>query len=164
MPARRGIFLRPLLDVARADTRKACAALGLVPWEDPHNADPSFARSRVRGAALPALVEALGPGVVANLARSAALIAADNEALDALAAPLVGGSLSISDLSGMVPAVRRRVLHMWARRLGAAGGALSHRHIEALDALVTDWHGQGAVHLPGGIRVIRDRGALVRGS
>lgn len=164
MPMRRGIFLRPLLDVARADTRKACAALGLAPWEDPHNADPSFARSRVRGAALPALVEALGPGVVANLARSAALIAADNEALDALAATRVTDALSISDLSGMAPAVRRRVLHMWARRLGTAGGALSHRHIDALDALVTDWHGQGAVHLPGGIRAVRDRGALVRGS
>nr|WP_240669758.1 tRNA lysidine(34) synthetase TilS [Actinoplanes solisilvae] len=220
MPGRKGIFLRPLLDVSRADTRKACADLGLVPWEDPHNVDPSFARSRVRGAALPALVEALGPGVVANLARSAALIAADNAALDVIARahldaaarpeldaarpeldvalPGRGGTaarreldvalpshlaaspahldapappavrapevLDVSDLSGMEPAVRRRVLHLWAQRLGAAGGALSHRHVEALDALVTDWHGQGAVHLPGGIRVVRERGVLVRGS
>ena len=164
MPARKGIFVRPLLDVARADTRKACAALGLEPWADPHNSDPAFARSRVRGAALPALVEALGPRVVANLARSASLIAADNQALDDLAAPLVATVLEISELVALVPAVRRRVLHLWARQLGAPGGALSHRHVEALDALITDWHGQGAVHLPGGIRVIRAAGALVRGS
>ncbi|MBL7254449.1 tRNA lysidine(34) synthetase TilS [Paractinoplanes lichenicola] len=201
MPARKGIFVRPLLDVARADTRKACAAQGLVPWEDPHNSDPAFARSRVRGTALPALVEALGPAVVANLARSALMIAADNEALDALAAEALwktedglwtteadeldsgvasadtslGGRgrrrllgtpkrppLEISELSGMRPALRRRVLHRWARELGAPGSALSHRHVEALDALVTQWHGQGAVHLPGGIQVIRERGALVR--
>ncbi|MBM2617182.1 tRNA lysidine(34) synthetase TilS [Actinoplanes sp. LDG1-06] len=196
MPARKGIFVRPLLDVARADTRKACAAHGPAPWEDPQNSDPAFARSRVRGKALPALVEALGPAVVANLARSASMIAADNEALDELAAAVlwktearlwtteqpaldtgVGSELSqggwgrrwllpdkleISDLSGMRMAVRRRVLHMWARELGAPGGALSHRHVEALDALVTDWRGQGAVHLPGGIRVVRDHGALVR--
>jgi len=77
MPARKGLFVRPLLDVARADTRKACAAQGLVPWDDPHNVDPAFARSRVRGAALPALVEALGPAVVANLARTAGQVAAD---------------------------------------------------------------------------------------
>lgn len=164
MPARKGIFVRPLLDVARADTRKACAALGLEPWADPHNSDLAFARSRVRGAALPALVEALGPRVVANLARSASLIAADNQALDDLAAPLVATVLEISELVALVPAVRRRVLHLWARQLGAPGGALSHRHVEALDALITDWHGQGAVHLPGGIRVIRAAGALVRGS
>nr|WP_221378219.1 tRNA lysidine(34) synthetase TilS [Actinoplanes polyasparticus] len=160
MPARKGIFWRPLLDVARADTRKACAALGLAPWEDPHNSDPAYARSRVRADALPALVEALGPAVVANLARSAELIAADNEELDRLAAAAF--SVNVSDLSVMSRAIRRRVLRSWALQLGAPGGALSHRHVSALDALVTDWHGQGPVHLPGGIEVGRDRGALVR--
>jgi tRNA(Ile)-lysidine synthase len=167
MPARRGIFVRPLLDVARADTRKACAAQGLVPWEDPHNVDPAYARSRVRGAALPALVEALGPAVVANLARTAAQVAADNSALDALArdallSAYASDGLDISVLSGMVGAVRTRVLHAWARELGASGSALSHRHVEALDALITDWRGQGPTHLPGGIRVARVRGRLVR--
>jgi len=185
MPARKGIFVRPLLDVARADTRKACAALGLAPWEDPHNSDPAYARSRVRGAALPALVAALGPAVVANLARSAGQIAADNAALDALAeeallsayagkqsdpsggrdlvsAVLIPQALNISDLSGMAAAVRTRVLHAWAKRLGSPGSALSHRHVEALDALITDWHGQGPVHLPGGILVCRRGELLVR--
>lgn len=132
MPAVKGIFLRPLLDVARADTRKACAALGLVPWEDPHNADPSFARSRVRGSALPALVDALGPAVVANLARSAAQIAQDNAALDGLAADV--SDMSVGALAALMPAIRTRALHAWALRLGAPGGALSHRHVEALDA------------------------------
>jgi tRNA(Ile)-lysidine synthase len=169
MPQRKGIFRRPLLDVSRADTRKACAAQGLVPWDDPHNVDPAFARSRVRGAALPALVEALGPAVVANLARSAAQIAADNAALDALAREALvaaygpeRSSLGIPEMSGMVDAVRTRVLHAWAKELGASGAALSHRHVQALDALITDWHGQGPVHLPGGIRVARVRGRLVR--
>lgn len=165
MPARRGIFLRPLLDVARSDTRKACAALGLVPWEDPHNSDPAFARARVRSAALPAVVASLGPAVVANLARSAGLIAADNEALDSQAGAVlagVGDRVTVSDISELPDAVRRRVLHGWARRLGSSGSALSHRHVEALDALVTAWRGQGAVHLPGGIVVERRSGALVR--
>ncbi|MGX6603881.1 tRNA lysidine(34) synthetase TilS [Micromonosporaceae bacterium Da 78-11] len=165
MPVRKGRFVRPLLEVPRADTRKACAALGLVPWDDPHNVDPAFARSRVRGSALPALIAALGPGVVGNLARSATQIAADNEALDALAAAAPGAAgptLVVADLSVLVPAVRTRVLHSWARRLGAPGSALSHRHVAALDALITDWHGQGAVHLPGGIVVARREGALVR--
>ncbi|WP_433371648.1 tRNA lysidine(34) synthetase TilS [Actinoplanes sp. CA-142083] len=167
MPAVRGIFLRPLLDVGRADTRKACAAQGLVPWDDPHNVDPAYARSRVRGDALPALVEALGPAVVGNLARTAGQIAADNTALDALARDALlsaydGPGLDISVLSALVGAIRTRVLHAWARELGASGSALSHRHVEALDALITDWRGQGPVHLPGAIRVARVRGRLVR--
>jgi tRNA(Ile)-lysidine synthase len=169
MPVRRGIFVRPLLDVARADTRKACAALGLVPWDDPHNVDPSFARARVRSDAMPSLVAALGPAVVDNLARSASMIAADNEALDALAEAALdaavrddGTALDLSEISDRPTAVRRRVLHLWARRLGASGSALSHKHVEALDALVMDWHGQGPVHLPGGIVAARDRGVLLR--
>ena len=100
-------------------------------------------------------------------ARSAGQIAADNAALDGLARSALlsaygNDGLRISDLSGMVGAIRTRVLHAWAKELGASGAALSHRHVAALDALITDWHGQGPVHLPGGIRVARVRGGLVR--
>jgi tRNA(Ile)-lysidine synthase len=167
MPYRRGVFVRPLLDVTRADTRKACAALGLATWADPHNTDPAYARSRVRADALPALIAALGPAVVDNLARTATQLAADNSALDALAvdaltAARVAGGLATAVLRDLPGAVRTRVLHAWARELGAPGGALSHRHVAALDALVQDWHGQGPTTLPGGIVVGRRAGHLVR--
>ncbi|MEV6926911.1 tRNA lysidine(34) synthetase TilS [Dactylosporangium sp. NPDC051485] len=170
---RRGIpFLRPLLDVGRAETRAACLADGLPVWEDPHNTDPAYARSRVRP-----LVEALGAGVVDNLARTARLIAADSAYLDELATealekalehvgPSGGagvvsaggageGALVVGELARLAEPVRTRVLHAWALRLGAPGGALSHRHVAALDALVVSWHGQGAVALPGGVSVAR---------
>ncbi|MFU8873872.1 tRNA lysidine(34) synthetase TilS [Micromonospora sp. SL4-19] len=184
MPERRELagvpLLRPLLDVSRDDTRKACVVLGLTPWDDPHNADPAYARSRVRADALPTLVRALGPGVVDNLARTARLIAADTAALDDLAAAALApdppaedravavrpvraaeGGLSVAALAALPAAVRTRVLHAWARELGASPAALSHRHVAALDALVTAWHGQGAVHLPGGLPVVRRAGRLV---
>jgi tRNA(Ile)-lysidine synthase len=185
MPPRRDLagvpLLRPLLEVSREETRKACAALGLTPWEDPHNTDPSYARARVRADVLPALVRALGPGVLDNLARTARLVAADTAALDALAAAALtgaagepadggpaggagaraaGGGLSVAALAGLAPAVRTRVLHAWARELGALPAALSHRHVAALDALVTAWRGQGPVHLPGGVLVARRAGRL----
>jgi tRNA(Ile)-lysidine synthase len=167
MPVRKGVFVRPLLDVSRADTRKACAALGLTTWEDPHNTDPAFARSRVRADALPALIAALGPAVVDNLARTASQLAADNATLDALAAAALteartDDGLSVESLEGLTPALRSRVLHAWAKELGAAGGALSHHHVRALDALITEWHGQGPTTLPGGIAVARRAGYLVR--
>ncbi|MFF0368029.1 tRNA lysidine(34) synthetase TilS [Micromonospora sp. NPDC005087] len=165
MPVRRDLagvpLLRPLLEISREQTRAACEVLGLSPWQDPHNIDPSYARSRVRADALPALVRALGPGVLDNLARTARLVAADNAALDELAETALAaarcsdGGLSVRALAGLVPAVRGRVLHTWARELGALPGALSYRHVNALDALITKWHGQGPADLPGGIRVLR---------
>ncbi|MBN1171384.1 MAG: tRNA lysidine(34) synthetase TilS [Micromonosporaceae bacterium] len=160
-------FLRPLLDVPRAVVRAACLADGLRPWEDPHNIDPSYARARAR-AAMPLLIETLGPGLAVNLARTAGMLAADVEFLEAAAARAqVGaaasdGGLLVAELAALAPALRRRVLHRWCLGLGAAPAALSSRHIEALDALVTRWHGQKAVHLPTGVRVIRRCGQLER--
>ncbi|WP_460863760.1 tRNA lysidine(34) synthetase TilS [Nocardiopsis coralliicola] len=85
MAPRSGNRLRPFLGLPRATVRRACAEMGLVHWEDPHNADPAFARSRVRHAALPALEAALGPGAAAALARTAGLLRDDADALDAWA-------------------------------------------------------------------------------
>ena len=169
MPVRRdagGVaFLRPLLDVARADAADACVELGLVPWTDPHNDDVRFARSRVRSA-LPLLSELLGPGVVANLARTARLVAADTAALDGWAAAAEAtardndGSLDVATIAAMPAAIRTRLLRRFALRLGAPAGALAATHIDALDALVMAWHGQGPVALPGAILVGRQAGRL----
>ncbi|MFI5906248.1 tRNA lysidine(34) synthetase TilS [Dactylosporangium sp. NPDC051541] len=168
MPERRVrngvVFVRPLLDIGRAETRAACAADGLTVWEDPHNVDDSYARARVRP-----LVAALGPGVVDNLARTARLVAADSEYLDRLAADALdkalsdGGGLSVVELGRMAAAIRTRVLHAWALRLGVPGTDLALRHVDALDALIVRWHGQGAVALPGGISVGRADGRLQGG-
>ncbi|MEV8513417.1 tRNA lysidine(34) synthetase TilS [Dactylosporangium sp. NPDC051484] len=180
MPERRErhgvLFVRPLLDVSRAETRAACEVDGLAVWEDPHNVDAAYARSRIRP-----LVKALGAGVVDNLARTARLVGADSNYLDELAAdalekasdygiasdggpagsgaPRVPG-LSVDALVRLPGPIRTRVLHAWALRLGAPSSALSHRHVAALDALVVNWHGQGAVALPGSLSVTRVDGVL----
>jgi tRNA(Ile)-lysidine synthase len=168
MPAARTIdgvtFLRPLLGVPRAVVRSAAADAGIEPWEDPHNADPSYARARVRKA-LPLLTDALGPGLVANLARAAALAAQDNAALDEAAAVVAaqarhGDAVSIDVLAAQPDAIRTRVLRLFAAGIGA--NALSQRHVAALDALVTAWRGQGPVALPGGVHVARRDGHLSR--
>lgn len=169
MPARREVdgvtLLRPLLDLSREQTRQACAALGLTPWEDPHNTDPRYARSRVRSSLLPALVEALGDGVVGNLAETARQLARDSSYLDDLAAAALydcadGDGLDVARLAALPDALRSRVLHAWALQLGATGAALGHRHVDAVDALITAWHGQGPTALPGGVRVVRRDGRL----
>lgn len=150
---------RPLLGLSRTTTLAACAALSLEPWHDPHNADPRFTRVRAR-ALLPVLERELGPGVVAGLARSAALARDDADALDALAAAAyadLGGApdLDVESLAALPPALRRRVL------LLAVGGSLTSTQLSAVDALVTDWRGQGAVALSGAASASRLGGRLL---
>jgi len=57
IPHRRGIFVRPLLDVRRAEIARYLAKRGIPFIEDPSNADLRYARPRVRHRLLPALRE-----------------------------------------------------------------------------------------------------------
>ena len=146
-----GLLLRPFLEIRRATTVAACAALGLAPWDDPHNSDPSYARSRVRHDALPALEAALGPGVAEALARTARLLRSDADALDALADAAAVDGLAVADLADLPDALRTRVLRRAAIAAGAPAGELSHAHVDEVDRLVVDWRGQRGVSLPGGL-------------
>ena len=169
MPARRGAYRRPLLAVRRATTSAACAELGLAPWQDPHNRDFRFARARVRHQAMPALEEALGPGVAEALARTASQLRADAECLDDLAfaesAQLRGScsdpaGLAAGWLAELPAAIRTRVLRDAAIMAGCPHGALTAGHVERIGALVTGWHGQRWVDLPGGVRAWRRDGKV----
>ncbi|NYD43562.1 tRNA lysidine(34) synthetase TilS [Nocardioides panaciterrulae] len=165
---RRGFdhYRRPLLDLSREDTLAACRAEGLEVWEDPHNADPGFARVRVRRTVLPVLERELGPGVAATLARTADQLRVDMDFLHDLAeaehAALrgEGGSLPVAALLERAAAVRRRVLRLAALAAGAPASELFHDHVLAVDALLTHWHGQKWVELPGHVRCARREGRL----
>jgi tRNA(Ile)-lysidine synthase len=155
-------WARPLLGVPRATTVAACARLGLTPWHDPHNADPRFTRVRLRTEVLPLLEDVLAGGVADALARTAAQLREDSDALDAWAADVLGelgAAPEVADLAGLPAAVRRRVLRGWL----LAGGVpeLTDAHLRAADDLVGCWRGQGGVWLPGGLVVRRDHGRLL---
>jgi tRNA(Ile)-lysidine synthase len=155
---------RPLLGVRRATTRQACTDQGLPVWDDPWNDDPAYTRVRLRTEVLPLLEEVLGGGVAPALARTAAQLREDLDALDALArAELLrlggDGGLAADDVAALPTALRRRVLRGWLR----AGSVpdLQAVHLGAVDALLTRWRGQGRVDLPGGAGVVRTSGRLV---
>jgi tRNA(Ile)-lysidine synthase len=169
-----GRYRRPLLGLSRATTRAACADEGLPVWDDPHNADPRYARARVRSQVMPVLESELGPGIAAALARTAQLARDDADALDAWAATAyaelaVDGGLDADELTRLPVAVRGRVLRLCANMAGSPVGAITAVQVAAVDALISDWHGQGEVSLPG-VTVARRygrlyfRGAAGRGS
>ena len=81
-----GRYRRPFLQLDRQTARKACLVQSIPVWDDPHNIDPAYTRSRLRHEGLPALEKALGKGVVEALARTAQLSRDDADALDTWAA------------------------------------------------------------------------------
>jgi tRNA(Ile)-lysidine synthase len=149
-------LLRPLLGVRRATTHDACAAEGLAPWTDPHNADPRFTRARVRGRVLPVLEEELGPGIAEALARTAEQLREDAAAFDEMIEETIedlvehaeaGISVSIPALAANPAALRHRII----RYVVAAEFGVSLTRAQTLEVarLVTEWTGQGPIDLPG---------------
>ncbi len=163
MAREKGIFLRPLLGIDRNTTEEACRELGIDYWNDPHNDDPQFLRVRVRRM-MPLIDSEIGPGVVDALARSADLLRDDADALDGYAQEFLlnldPSDIDIEALARLPRAVRTRVLRLAIYSLGAPGGSLTADHISPVEALVSDWHGQGPTSLPGGVKVERKSGRL----
>jgi tRNA(Ile)-lysidine synthase len=152
MPRRRGLFVRPFIAVTRAETEEACTAYGIEPWRDPHNEDTSFVRVRAR-TFLRTLEAELGPGITGALARSAEMLREDADYLEEEARevrPRLGEApWSAQALLELPRALRTRIWRLLAVEAGSGAGQLSAAHVESLDALLTSWHGQGPLNLPG---------------
>ena len=155
MALRTGRIVRPFLGIRRADTVGACEELGLDPWHDPMNADPAFRRVAMRNQVLPLLSELLGGDAVPALAATADRIAADQALIASLTD--LAPTTSCAELTADAGPVRRRRLAAW---LLGQGVPLQGDQLDAVEALVVDWHGQGPVAVAGGRAVVRRQGKL----
>ena len=151
-----GVWLRPFLGLSRELLEASCRDQGIEFWSDPHNQDTVFTRVRLRKL-LAELEGEVGPGIAEALAKTAQqlreveqVIAAEADALEQSArAGGTGRSLryQVSVLAEALPALRKRALQLAAQRAG--GHDLTAAHLEAADALITNWHGQKSLSLPG---------------
>ena len=175
-----GIWHRPFLAQSRSLVHEVAAEalspLGLEPWSDPHNQSRDFARVRIRSL-LAEITAELGPGVVMGLIRSAELLRDDDDVLSAWSegdfAKKVNtqdgqASVAIADLTELPRAIRTRVIRLMFEDVAgvdAVSSALTFEQVRTIDSLIVNWHGQGAVDLPGGVQATREyeRLTLLRG-
>jgi tRNA(Ile)-lysidine synthase len=159
-----GVYVRPLLETTRDQSERYCEEVKLQYWSDPHNENPDFSRVRVRNVALPALETSIGPGISEALARSAHLLRDDADALDhwakdeELALDLL--NLDCAHLEKLPRAIRTRLIRAAIYAAGAPAGMVTMEHVSGVEALITAWSGQGALNLPGGVKVERISGRL----
>ena len=145
---------RPILAVRRAETEAVCAAEGLTPVVDPSNVDPVHRRNRVRAELRPLLDDIAARDIVPVLARQAALLRDEADALNALAADL--DPTDAPALAAAPVALARRAVRRWltAGRSHPPDAATVERVLAVArgDATSTD--------AGGGRRVTRTRNVL----
>lgn len=159
-----GAYVRPLLAVDRAGTENYCAALGIPFVQDETNADPRFARNRLRAEALPALT-LVNEGAVGHLAafcgrmqRLDGYFAAKGETLLQSAQTPGGWSLEIlqAALGQDEPVLEAALLRLLAD--ASPDTTPSARRLELLKALVAS--GRGALQLSAGLALRAGGGQL----
>ena len=162
-----GKYIRPFLHLRKKLVHDSLDLIGLKAWQDPANTDHQFLRVKVRHELMPKIVEVLGESAISSLDKTSQLLRLDNQALEELAQQFFDSQkdvktngLEISELEKLPEAIRTRVLRIFAIASGVHPGPFSFEHIEAIDALVKNWHGQGNVDLPGFIQATRVDGSL----
>jgi tRNA(Ile)-lysidine synthase len=156
MGPRRGRLVRPLLRVTREDTHEYCREHGLEWREDASNADPRFARSRIRHEVMPVLRE-IGPAAEETIVETAQLLRDEADVLEQLVDDVLseigGAGVPLAELRARPPALARLVL----RR--AAGQAISRRDADAILALAGRG-GTTTLDLPDGLRAVVEYGTV----
>jgi tRNA(Ile)-lysidine synthase len=147
---RRGRIVRPLLGMRRADLRTALDQAGIGYRLDPSNADPRFRRNRARAGLVPALEE-LHAGAVDAIAGLAERAAAEDRALDAIAATELAARRTADGWIGWRPAPSRAIARRLLR-LAAGIPAPTAERIEALADALTERRGGRVLELGGGRR------------
>ncbi len=152
-------ILRPLLPFRKSDLLQIAKKSEIPFHEDSSNATNAFARNRIRNILLPALHAVLDRDPVPALARSASLLAEDEDFLQSLAAHLdpESATLSVRALVDLAAPVLSRVLVQWLEANGVKD--LSHLHLQNVQRLLSK-RSPAKVNLPGNRVARRKEGIL----
>lgn len=163
LPPRRGAVVRPLLGLRGEEVRELAELASLPFRDDPTNAEPVYARNRLRHEVLPVLRE-IGPGAEDAIAETRAELAEEAEVLERLAAEALehsgaaaAGAVASQALAELEPAVRRLLLRQLAERTTGEQVALGRERTAEIVRLAAEPEG-GVVELGGGLEARAEHG------
>jgi tRNA(Ile)-lysidine synthase len=165
------VTVQPLIEVTRRDIEALCRTLRLHPRRDPMNEDRRLLRSAIRHDVLPELERVTGRSAKASIVRTADLLRADRQELEAESLRAFGRIVSEQDarllvdakrLTEISPVLAGRVIRLAVYRASSGDWAApwSRDAIEAILDLASGRPGRMR-HLPQGRRATRTRTHVV---
>lgn len=151
-------LIRPLLTISREQVRQWAAAEGICWREDSSNADPRFARNRLRNEAIPWLSREFNTNLEAVLAGTAELAHAEEDYWFQQVEPIyaeitkrtpMGSFLQMASFRTLHPAVQRRVLRRAVQEVRGDLRSIDLAHIEAVLKVCLSSHAHDRVIIPG---------------
>ncbi|MGE5575659.1 MAG: tRNA lysidine(34) synthetase TilS [Syntrophothermus sp.] len=187
-PVRGDRYIRPFIEVRRAEIEEYCREQGLTPRLDSSNLSPVHLRNRVRQELLPFLRASYNPAVDAGILQMAEIIRAEDAYMSGEAQKLLarlrrepdvsraggagdkgetGGHGLKIDLAGLASqpvAMQRRIIRLAFDEECRGRYNLEFVHVEAVRRLVLRGRTGETVALPGGMAATRGYGALLIGA
>ncbi len=164
-----GFVVRPLLRVSRQEIVAYAGEKGLSWREDASNADPAFARARLRGHWLPGLREAFNPRLLRAIGDLAEAQRRDSEWIAEMVQEASERLFTVEPAGGLRIArhgwedlpepLARRVVRLALRRSGAARD-ISRVHIERVVASLRSGRSGSRIELPGGLELACEHDAF----
>jgi len=171
LPIREGVFIRPLLKVARNDILAFLEKEGLTFMTDSSNFQDFYLRNRIRHQLIPLLRDGYNPQVEETLVRTAEIMRLDDEYMELAVRDLLHKwgifcgkgekTVPISDFLELHEALRYRLIKALLTDVLSSGKGIGFRHVQAVAALAQGRKGCGFLDLPGGITVRREYDLLI---
>ena len=169
IPAARDIFIRPLIDLRKAELLEWLAHEGIGFVTDRTNETDKYLRNRIRRRVIPAM-EQVAPGAVEAIARLANLSGQMGRIVERQASVILAASTRRKDAAGLTlnPAfageepfvMRGMVYKSAAKEVGADPASLLEPHLQALDRMMATGHLGRKLDLPGGLHAMLDHAGL----
>lgn len=162
-------YVRPLLEVCRAEIEQYLLGLGLDWRNDSSNSDTIYLRNRIRHQLLP-LLEEYNPAIRSCLAATASVLSGDEELLVELTEQAFAVACrvevdeivcSVAQLRTINTALRRRVLRHAFRQLTGSLEGVSQRHIDALCDMLDSGRPNSRLSLPQAVTAVREYDLIV---
>ena len=156
------ILIRPMLNWAtRNDTEKFVQSCGVSFRQDSMNLDTKYTRIRIRTDLIPKLRE-YNPKIVQTLARTADLLRnVANESTLSGVEITMGESLMLDELKKLSLPDLRKSLRVWLKERRGGLRRIGFAQVSAIENLIHTRKSGRMVELPGGERVIKQKGFLV---
>jgi tRNA(Ile)-lysidine synthase len=157
LPPRSGRVVRPLLGLGRERVRELALAAGLPFADDETNAEPIYARNRIRAEVMPVLRE-VNPGAEPNIAETRAELAEEAALLERVVLEALAGAgagagavaIAAAEMGGWEPGLRRLALRALAERAAGRHVPLNRAQVAEIERLAGRSQG-GIVDLGGGL-------------
>lgn len=151
-------IVRPLLSISKKELITFLTTREIAWREDGSNTSLLPTRNRVRHRVLPLLDELIGTSYRSAIARTARILAAEDEYLESLAAPQAKQDQLITrELTATPLALQRRIVHAWLRHHGFI--EVSFKEVERILSLL-NLDGPAKINLPGNAHARRRAGKI----